>query len=264
MNVKADNTGQIESSSQRHSHDLDFWEKRAPSFSDHAKKTHYPNEFIKLIAPQPDWTVFDMACGGGTLAIPLAHRVRRVTAVDFSPSMIDIVKRACAERDITNVDALLGEWDGDWDALGIGTYDIAIASRSLRADNSAPYIKKLMGAARRKVFISAPVGSGPMDMRMLGFAGRETSIKSDYRQFLDVFETMGIKANVDFIEENHNNCWPSVQDAVKDNLWMFFGITPEEEERLQLYMKENLIPTDDGVALNYERICRWAVMWWEL
>ena len=102
-----------------------------------------------------------------------------------------------------------------------------------------------------------------MDTRMLEFAGRKTSHESDYRQFLSVFEKLGIRVNIDFIEENHSNRWSSFEDAVKDNLWMFFGITPEEEEKLRIYMKENLIQTDSGVQLDYERICRWAVMWWE-
>jgi SAM-dependent methyltransferase len=262
--VKAENdAGRGGTSPQKHSRDLEFWEKRAPSFADHAKKTYYPSEFIKLVRPEPDWTVLDMACGGGTLAIPLAPLVKKVTAVDFSPSMIDIVKRSSAERDITNIEAILGEWDDDWAALGIGTYDVAIASRSLRAEDSAPYIQKLLGAARRKVFISAPVGSGPIDTRMLEFAGREAGEKSDYRKFLGVFEGLGVRANIDFIEERHANCWPSVDAAVDDNRWMFFGMTPEEEGKLRLYMERHLHETGDGWRLDYERVCAWAVMWWE-
>ena len=250
-------------SSQKHARDLDFWEKRAPAFADHAKKTRYANEFLKLMTPEPDWTILDMGCGGGSLAIPLSPQVKKITAVDFSPSMIAIVKRICGEKNITNIETILGEWDDNWSRLGIGTYDVAMASRSLRAENCEPYIRKLMYAARRRIYISAPVGSGPIDTRMLEFAGRKTSHKSDYRQFLSVFEKLDIRVNLDFIEENHSNRWPSLEDAIKDNHWMFFGITPEEEEKLRIYMKENLIQTDSGVQLEYERICRWAVMWWE-
>ena len=261
--MNTENRPPATTSSQKHARDLDFWEKRSPAFADHAKKTRYANEFLKLIAMEPDLTVLDMGCGGGSLAIPLSPKVKKITAVDFSPSMIAIVKRICGERNITNIETILGEWDDDWALLGIKTYDIAIASRSLRAENSEPYIKKLMNAARRRVYISAPVGSGPMDTRMLEFAGRKTSHESDYRQFLSVFEKLGIRVNIDFIEENHSNRWSSLEDAVKDNYWMFFGITPEEEGKLRIYMEENLMQTDGGVQLDYERICRWAVMWWE-
>ena len=38
----------------------EFWNKRAPSFADHAGKTFYPDSFIKIMNPDPSWTVLDM------------------------------------------------------------------------------------------------------------------------------------------------------------------------------------------------------------
>ena len=125
----------VSENSQKHPTDLEFWEKRSSSFAQHAGKTHYPNEFLKLMRIAPDHTVLDMGCGGGALAIPLAAKVKKVTAVDFSPNMLAIVGDICRERNITNIETILGEWDSDWASLGIGKYDIAIASRSLHAED---------------------------------------------------------------------------------------------------------------------------------
>ena len=250
--------------SQNNSHDLEFWEKRAPSFANHAGKTHYPNEFLKLMNLGPEMTILDMGCGGGALAVPLAAKVKKITAVDFSPNMLSIVGHICREQNITNIEPILGEWDSDWAALGIGKYDIAIASRSLRTENCVPYIQKLINAARRQVFISAPEGNGPLDMKLLEFAGRETSVKADYRQFMEVFQDMGIRANISFIEENHTNGWPTFDEAVEGQKWMFFGMTPDEEKKIRLYLERNLIQKDGMVQLQYERTCRWAIMWWDM
>jgi len=254
----------MDTSSQKHSTDLEFWEKRSPSFAEHAGKTRYPNEFLKLMRLAPDYTVLDMGCGGGALAIPLAAKVKKVTAVDFSPSMLAIIAGICSERNITNIETIFGEWDSDWDALGIGKYDIAIASRSLRAENSAPYIRKLANAARCQVFISAPEGNGPLDTKLLEFAGRDTSIKSDYRHLMDVLKGMGIRAELSFIEENHINRWQSFEEAAEAQKWMFFGATRQEEEKMRLYLEKNLVRKDGMVQLPYERTCRWAVMWWNV
>jgi SAM-dependent methyltransferase len=249
---------------QKHSHDLEFWEKRSSSFAEHAGKTHYPNEFLKLMRFESDYTVLDMGCGGGALAIPLAGKVKKITAVDFSQKMLDIVGNICRERNITNIETVLGEWDSDWARLGLGKYDIAISSRSLRAENSVPYIQKLINAARRQVFISAPEGNGPLDTKLLEFAGRDTSVKADYRQFMEVLKSMDIDADISFIDENHSNRWSTFDAAVQGQKWMFFGLTPDEEEKIRLYLEQNLIQKDGVVQLPYERTCRWAVMWWDV
>ena len=268
--MEKQNDVSLDTGSQKHSHDLEFWEKRSSSFANHAGKTHYPDEFLKLMNLSQEMTILDMGCGGGALAVPLAARVKKVTAVDFSPNMLAIVKNICRERSITNIETILGEWDSDWAALGIGKYDIAVSSRSLRAENCVPYIQKLINAARRQVFISAPEGNGPLDMKLLEFAGRETPttedcrIKADYRQFMEIFQDMGIRANISFIDENHGNRWPTLDEAVEAQKWMFFGVTPDEEKKIRLYLERILIQKDGMVQLPYERTCRWAVMWWDL
>ena len=254
----------MNTSSQKCSNDLEFWEKRSSSFADHTGKSHYPNEFLKLMRLAPDYTVLDMGCGGGALAVPLAARVKKVTAVDFSPGMIAIVNDICRKQNIPNIETILGEWDSDWAALGIGKYDIAISSRSLRAENSAPYIQKLINAARRQVYVSAPEGSGPLDAKLLEFAGRDASVKSDYRQLMDVLHNMGIRADLSFIEEKYAGRWRTPDEAAESHKWMFYGVaTPEEEKKIQLYFEQNLIEKDGLLQLKYERTSRWAVMWWD-
>ena len=250
--------------SQKYSTDHEFWEKRSSSFAEHAGKTYYPNEFLKLMSLDPGYTVLDMGCGGGALAIPLAGKVKKITAVDFSPKMLAIVGNICREQNIKNIETILGEWDSDWAALGIGKYDMAIASRSLRVENGVPYIQKLINAARRQVFISAPEGSGPFDMKLLEFAGREAPIKTDYLQFVDALKSMGIQPNISFIKENQINRWRSLDEAIESHKWMFFGSTPLEEEKMRLFFEQNLIHKDGMLQLSYERTYRWAVMWWDV
>jgi ubiquinone/menaquinone biosynthesis C-methylase UbiE len=250
-------------SPQRQLHDLEFWEKRAASFDQHSKKTHYSTEFMKLMELHPDWTVFDMACGGGTLALPLASKVKKITAVDFSPNMLAIVDRHCKEKNITNIRTILGQWDDDWESLKIEEHDITIASRSLRSENAAHYIHKLNQVARRCVYISAPVGSGPWDVRLLEFAGRELASGSDYIRFYNILYSMDIFANVSFIEESHAKQWTSPEEAFEDQKWMFCDMTDAEEEKIKLYLDQNLRYQDGVYTLSYERKSRWAVMWWK-
>lgn len=110
----------------------EFWDKRASSFAGYAGLTRYAEEFLRLTTVDPEWTAFDMGCGAGTLALPLAAKVKKVTAVDFSNNMLAILRRRCEEEGVRNVTTILGGWEDDWGALGIGEHDIAIVARRER------------------------------------------------------------------------------------------------------------------------------------
>ena len=241
----------------------DFWEGRAEEFSDYAAETGYAAGFLGIMNVDPDWTVLDMACAGGTLAIPLARRVKRIIAVDFSRNMLDILSRRCREGGITNIDAVLGRWEDDWDALGIGPCDVAIASRSLLAEDVRGSLIKLDRAAKRQVYISTSVGDGPFDRRLFEATGRRLSVGPDYIYYYTLLYEMGIRANIAFVREDHNDDWGSREEAVAGQRWMFHDLTGEEEEKVRAYLDAHIVYRDRRWRLPYERGCAWAVMWWD-
>ena len=240
----------------------DFWDGRAHEFSDYAAKTGYPEEFIRILQPRMKWTVLDMACGGGTIAIPLAGKVKSVTAVDFSKRMLDIVDWRCRIDGIDNVKTIQGRWEDDWDGLGIGVYDVAIASRSLIGDEIKGSIAKLNKAAREAVYISVAVGSGPFDKLLFESTGRKFNMGRDYIYYYNKLYQMGITANVTFIPERHRNRWDSIEEAFEDQRWMFPEMTEEEKDKVRAYLKRHLVKVMGRWRLPYSRQCRWAVMWW--
>ena len=72
--------------------DADFWTRKAPQFATGKHyKSDYPEQFLKILEPCPDWSVLDVGCGSGTLAIPLADKVVSITALDFSEGMLNML-----------------------------------------------------------------------------------------------------------------------------------------------------------------------------
>lgn len=240
-----------------------FWNRRAPSFADHAGRTFYPESFLKIMNPHPSWTVLDMGCGAGTLALPLAERVKSITAVDFSERMIEILCAEAERRGIKNIETIKSSWEDNWAESGIGTYDVAIASRSLAVDDISSALTKLNNAARKRVIISTVVGDGPFDRRMFKALGREHAENIDYIYFYNLLYQMGIHANIAFIVEDNNKTFESHGEAFESVKWMFQDMTPGEEMTLKKYLEEHLTESNGGLTLDYRKTAKWAVIWWD-
>lgn len=242
--------------------DASFWDGRAASFLKGASEREYADQFLAVMQPKPHWSVLDMGCGSGTIAVAVAPYVRSVTAVDFSARMLDAVRERCAALNIDNVTCIQGRWEEDWDGLGIGMHDVTVASRSLVADDLRESIKKLDGRALEKVFVSTVVGDGPFDRMLYNAVGRPLDLGPDYIYNYNLLYQMGILANVAFIEESRNKLYESHEDALRSMMWMLDSLKPDEEVKLRRHLHEHLVHEDGGWRLSYDRIVSWAVLWW--
>lgn len=243
--------------------DARFWDGRAPSFAKAASETDYSDHFLAIMKPEAHWTVLDMGCGSGTLAIPLAKLVSSVTAVDFSGEMLAVVRKRCDVESIRNVTTIHGRWEDDWGKLGIDTYDVAIASRSMVADDLQASILKLDAVARKRVYIVSVVGDGPYDRSLFEAAGRPLNSNPDYIYNYNMLYQMGILANVAFIEEKRHRTFNNPEEAVASMQWMFDELNSREEEKLAAYFKEHQVFRFGSWGVSYDKLIRWAVMWWE-
>jgi len=253
----------IKKSDPKKKRNPDFWDKRAPSFADHVSKSIYSDLFLKILDPDPDWTVLDMGCGGGTIALPLASRVKHITAVDFSPKMIEILNKETSRQEIKNIKTIEADWTDNWVEKGIGTYDVAIASRSLAVDDILRAIIKLNNAARKKVIITTIVGDGPHDRKIFQAAGRQYTPGIDYIYYYNLLYQAGIFANISFITTENPKTFSNVKEACESVKWMLQDITDHENALLEKFITDHLVETKEGLTMNYRKESTWAVMWWD-
>jgi len=133
----------------------EFWNQRAPSFAKHVSESDYSVQFLQIMRPEKDWTVIDVGAGAGTLAVPLASKVRHVTALDFSAVMLDLLRAECERSGIKNVMPVFASWEDDWSLVGVCKHDFAVASRSMTVENPRAALEKLNAIAARRVRIAA-------------------------------------------------------------------------------------------------------------
>jgi SAM-dependent methyltransferase len=241
----------------------EYWDKRAPAFARNSSKSDYSVKFLRMLEVKPHWTLLDVGCAAGTLAIPLAERVKQITAMDISGKMLALLRERCAKLNISSIQTVQGAWEDDWNALGIGEHDVALASRSLITEDFESALAKLNKAARKRVYVSTIVGDGPHDRRIYRALGRKLNPGPDYIYLCNLLYRMGIRANVNFITYQERNSYDSPEDAFTILSSKMEITAPEEADILQAFLKEHLVCNEGKWIMSYPRKICWAVIWWD-
>jgi hypothetical protein len=147
--------------------------------------------------------------------------------------------------------------------LGIGVHDVAIASRSLIVEDLQGAMEKLQRHASRRVVLSAMVGDGPRDRRIIEAAGRKFTNGADYIVVVNLLRQMGIYANLTFICSDLARTYGDIEDALDGMRWMLPELTADEESRLKGHLARTLVRENGHWKLPYRRVVRWAVIWWD-
>lgn len=241
----------------------DDWDRKAVSFARRNARSIYNTMFIDLLQPEKEWSVLDVGSGPGTLAIPLAERVRHVTAIDFSPKMVQLLEQNAREKGITNISTRALSWEDNWEESGISPHDVALASRSLSVPDLRRALEKLTRFAAKAVVVSDRVGSGPFDPAAFKALGRELKTGPDYIYTVNLLYQMGIHATVCFIRMENSHIYSSFEEAVDNYSWMFNDMSEAERKRLEKYVRSIASRGPAGeVILNPKYTTTWAFLRW--
>ncbi len=114
---------------------VDFWDTRAQLFERGPDADDYVAQFVSRLSLSPELSVLDVGCGIGTVTMALARQVRCVTALDWSPRMLEAVARRVAEQQLEHVRTVRLDWPQVQVGRDIEPHDVVLASRSLPMGN---------------------------------------------------------------------------------------------------------------------------------
>lgn len=95
---------------------------------------------------RPTDAVVDIGAGKGRWALYMARLVKRVTAIDASPAMLEVLRANIAAAGAANIAVL----PGDWESIEVEPHDVALCSHALYASPDFPgFVRKMQHSARR-------------------------------------------------------------------------------------------------------------------
>ena len=239
------------------------WDKKAASFAKRTATSVYTDQFLQLLQPQSQWSVLDAGCGPGTLTLPLAAMVRRVTAFDFSQNMLNILQKNATENGLANITICHTSWEEDWKSSQIPPHDVALASRSLAVRDLGAALSKLSAHAREKVVITDRVKHGPFDPEAFAAIGRPLNTGPDYIYTINLLYQMGYLPTVDYIRLEETLVYDSFTDALSSYTWMFQDLNENEEKRLKKYVQSITTIAGNGtVSVHRRHVPTWAYISW--
>jgi ubiquinone/menaquinone biosynthesis C-methylase UbiE len=238
---------------------VEFWNGMTKRIDRYCANDAYVQEILRRMQLTPEFSVLDVGCGPGTLALPLARKVRRVTALDLSPTMIQRLEDNAASAGVYGIKTLCADFlQIEYDSLG--EQDVVVASRSLPMGNLRRSLVKMNRLARHFCYLTWIVGSRETDVKICEVLGREYHPYPDYLIIANMLLTMGIYADIEIFKVTDRRRYRNLDEAA-GHLLRDDGITEEARENVKNLLEEILLFRDGSYL--HETSTRWALIWWQ-
>lgn len=244
----------------------DYWARRAGRYQVMRPAATEDDPVLRRVAELagPDGSVLDVGAGTGRYALPLAQRVRRITAVEPSEAMAERLRAAAAEARVENITIVQQRWE---DAQ-VEPADVVLCAHVLYPiAEVVPFLRKLEEHARRSVVLALMVtwAEPPLLAELWRrFHGDERRGQPEAFDALAVLHELGIPANVLVSRISHTApMWSftdldDAQAVVREHLIL----APDADGKLRDYLAAGLVRHNDRLIIpGPERAV--ACIWWE-
>jgi SAM-dependent methyltransferase len=240
-----------------------FWDKRAKRFNESMMQNRERAEKqIAKVVLNPEYTVLDMGAGTGRLAIPIAKRIKSVTAIDPSSGMLACLQENQEKEEVKNIVCVNKRWEDVELGVDIEPHDVVIASHSLAMLDMQEALAKMDAAAKKYVYIFTFAGRWMDGGLWEKISGEKRPSWSDYIYLCNILHDMGIYANVEIWNSEYEQHYESLDDAVTKMKGMY-DLPSEKEGILKSYLSEMLVEDDGNGTFCLKRKSKSATIWWQ-
>jgi SAM-dependent methyltransferase len=246
----------------------DVWRDKARTFAAGvAKRWSTPDSSRGTVAAwldaHPGSSVVDVGAGTGAWAAFLAGHARKVTAVEPSPAMVEVMKETLAAARVTNVEVV----QAPWPEAPLEPHDVSLCSQAMYGFADFPaFVQSLERVTRRRCFLlmRAPVMDGLMaevSRRVWGHPYDSPNFQVGYNALLQ----LGILADVVVEDTGLWEPWSSAspEEAVAEVKRRFGLAEPCEHDAFLRDLMERRLTLVEGRYV-WPRGVRSALVHWDV
>ncbi|RLI90753.1 MAG: hypothetical protein DRO89_05265 [Candidatus Altiarchaeales archaeon] len=242
-----------------------FWNDYAPKYYERIKKNRKEREeFAKWVVNtfglNKESTILEIGPGPGTYTIPFAKLMKKITVVEPSKGMIEVLKKHAEEEGVRNIEIIHKRWE-DVSMSDAEPHDLVFASYSLGVPDLKEALEKVNAFAKKGVCIRTSAGKpgwAKVYEKLYPLVyGKEYRGSLGHIVLYNLLFQMGIYANVRIERKDITIEYGSIEEAVED--WAQ-RLRTEKLEAVKEGLLE-LLEISDKVRLRYEH--RDAIVWWK-
>ena len=241
------------------------WDNVAPKFKKTKGKNDYSKKILEKIKLEPEDTVLDIGCGSGNITIPLARKAKKVTALDISRKMLQLLEENAAENDLSNIDPLNRRLEDVLLNRDIEPHDVVIASRSLNGVyNIKQVLEEINEIAKKYVYITLwGANNVKFQNEISKIIGREFHEHPTYIYVYNMLYELGIYANIEILEYDNSSYYSSIDDAIETFRWKMVNLNQREEDILREYLSGKMVKLHDSKFKFPHNKPDWTLIWWK-
>ena len=242
----------------------DYWNKRAEDYTDYIRTSDFEHgRKIKEIFEtegilNEDFEVLDIAAGPGSVTVPFAESVKKVTAVEPAEEMCKRLIENAKKKRLENIEIINKKWEEVSDAEFENEFDLVVCSHALwQFPNIGEQLTRINRVSRAYCCIANGVRSDKTFSEMYQKLGQDTDDSDHFIDSFNILHQRNILANVKMIDTVMRR---SVNSGI--TMWeLFLGKYREPTETDMEIIREHVLNNSkNGI---YERKGKMAVVWWK-
>ncbi len=248
---------------------VEFWNRYARKYAEYMRRRRMffeqrVEKLAKLLGFDRNTTVLEIGAGPGTYTVPIAKRVKLVTAIEPAEAMVKELTRYAQEEGVDNIRVVVKRWEDIAPGTDVDVHDIVFAAHSLVMDDLRSAISKMFDLAKRSICIVTHASrSRWMEIyiniirELIGSEAFARS-KRSYSDMVEVIRELGYEPIVITEEITFVELYRSLDEVVED--WMdrirarVEGSIDEEKlrDRIREALKSIAEYRENGVAIRYD------------
>lgn len=239
---------------------VDYWDKKAADYNETIlSMKDFTVKQLNSMQLQPDFTVLDIGAGTGRLAIPIAKKVRQVTAVEPSGKMLEILRKTAKEEQVTNIEAINAYWEQLNVYSSIKPHDVVVASLSLFMEDIATELQKISDAAERTVYLFVSASEWiDADLKQKIDYQLEPGF-ADHIYLLNILDELDIYAKCEILDFERIEKFKTVEEAAA-KYSKTYKVSLTKQAVLHDYLKNRMEFNEGQFRLKQNK--KVAMIWW--